>query len=285
MGAGAGAKVSDKSKVVEVSLMKTGFTNTNEAEAEVEAEEDDEDAVIRRHMEELLYDEAQPFSPRANQEDNMRESWDNINMSLGLEEDDLLFNMLYFNNDNSSSGSGSGGDGHHHLSLGAILNNALEETVALHSENNTPYKLRPISAGAMAGIEAETLDDESTSKLENPECLVCKDDLIAGSTVVRLQTCKHCFHEDCLKHWLRLQDFCPICRCPVIPINQQKQTSPLNKLNSKAEEEKVNFGDKEEESVIHAVDCHLARTTIVIQMQSKKLGEKDSKVYNDNGVD
>jgi hypothetical protein len=71
-------------------------------------------------------DEDPMLSPQQQQEqEELRNNWDNINMSLGLEDDDLLFNMMYFNNDASGNSDSK-------LSLGAILNSAMEETVAQH---------------------------------------------------------------------------------------------------------------------------------------------------------
>jgi hypothetical protein len=66
-------------------------------------------------------------------------------MSLGMEQEDLLFNLLYF------GGEGAAPD------INMAISNARDETVALHSENNTPYKLRPASTTDIEQLKSEAL--------------------------------------------------------------------------------------------------------------------------------
>jgi len=71
-----------------------------------------------------------------------RENWQMLTDSLEMDNEDLLFNMLYFaEQDNGGVGVGVGMS-----SMGRVISSAMSETVALHSDNNTPYKLKPASA-------------------------------------------------------------------------------------------------------------------------------------------
>ena len=46
---------------------------------------------------------------------------------------------------------------------------------------------------------------------ETKECLVCLTEL-KKSTKVRLTTCFHLFHDNCLELWLKKIPNCPFCR-------------------------------------------------------------------------
>jgi hypothetical protein len=110
-------------------------------------------------------------------------------MSLNMDGDDLLFNLLYF----------GGGD---LPNLDNMVNNALEETVALHSENNTPYKLRPAAQSAVDRLHSRPL--ETLEELDDVECAVCKDELEVNCEVIKVPACNHCFHKECLLKWIKL---------------------------------------------------------------------------------
>jgi len=122
-------------------------------------------------------------------------------MSLGMEQEDLLFNLLYF------GGEGAAPD------INMAISNARDETVALHSENNTPYKLRPASTTDIEQLKSEAL--LSLDELVEPDCAVCKDDMEVGVEVVFLPACGHCFHQECLVRWVKLQGHCPVCRASI----------------------------------------------------------------------
>jgi hypothetical protein len=126
------------------------------------------------------------------------EMFHNTAMSLEMDNEELLFNLMYF------GGNSSGSFDH-------MVNNALEETVALHSDNNTPYKLKPASANDISDLRTNILDHE----LIDDECAICRDDIVIGDTYIQLEHCSHCFHDQCVMKWLTLQDWCPTCRKPI----------------------------------------------------------------------
>lgn len=143
-------------------------------------------------------------------------------MSLGLENDDLLFNLLYF----------GGGE----ANFGTMFNSAMEETVALYSENNTPYKLRPADEDALGGLECTVLS--AGLGLDDYECSICKDDMEMGCDVTRLPACRHCFHFECVVRWLKLQGWCPVCRAPIkVEAGSTREVAKMATLTEEEEEE------------------------------------------------
>ncbi|KAF9185385.1 hypothetical protein BGZ51_000222 [Haplosporangium sp. Z 767] len=48
------------------------------------------------------------------------------------------------------------------------------------------------------------------------ECSVCKDEFTRQDTCLKLK-CKHIFHQDCIKPWLKMNGTCPTCRYALVP--------------------------------------------------------------------
>ena len=129
-------------------------------------------------------------SPRSEVSNGVTELFAHTAMSLGMDNDDLLFNLLYFGDGNSSN-------------FGTVLNSAQQETIALHSENNTPYKLKPASEATIAGLMVEDFCVSGNDMTET-ECAVCKDEMESGCEILRIPVCKHYFHKECLLRWIQL---------------------------------------------------------------------------------
>lgn len=52
----------------------------------------------------------------------------------------------------------------------------------------------------------------SPAEFENKiECAICMEDFRLAEEAKKLP-CKHCFHEQCIKEWLKLHGTCPVCR-------------------------------------------------------------------------
>ena len=158
------------------------------------------------------------------------ENWSMLKHSLEMSGEDLLLNMLYFSDDNAAATVMEDS-----ASMGKVLDGAMTETFALHSENNTPYKLKPVPKENMDKLKAETMDAEISGSLKvnlgradsftsdggpeskgcGLECVVCKEELELGDKIMRLPHCGHTFHEECLSKWFKHQDWCPICRSSI----------------------------------------------------------------------
>jgi len=117
-------------------------------------------------------------------------------LSLGMDNDDLLFNLMYFNSGDNAT-------------FGTVMNSVQSETLALHSENNTPYKLKPASTIAISGLARLNFGiDIASGDVEklglDCECAVCKDDIEHSAPVLQIPACQHFFHEECLLRWINL---------------------------------------------------------------------------------
>ncbi len=139
------------------------------------------------------------------------ELYTHLTTSLDMENEDLLFNLLYFSQkDNQPIGN-----------IGTMFNSAIEETVALHSENNTPYKLKPLPDNVINDLKYEIFngidddDDDINNNYNynnNNDCLVCRDVIEKGAEIIKIPSCLHSFHKECVSKWFKYQSSCPICR-------------------------------------------------------------------------
>jgi len=203
--------------------------NTYNEEGEYEYNNDDDDA---QHRDEVDEDEDDVPDDATNASEN-RENWQMLTNSLEMDNEELLFNMMYFS-ESSAAGLGA--------SIGSVIENAMNETVALHSENNTPYKLKPASIETLNELAPETLLSTEYEKLKKEcgnenctgdqtmtmiECSVCKEELELGETIVRLPVCKHSFHSECVLKWFKMQNWCPICRTPLSATNDDTKEKEI----------------------------------------------------------
>lgn len=134
--------------------------------------------------------------------DSNAEKFSYTALSLGMDNEELLFNMMFF----GEQGTGAGVD---MTNFGLMIDNAQQETVALHSENNTPYKLRPAGEGTIAALQVETFCGGAAATAtsedeEERECRICWDELEIGCDIIRLPKCGHFFHSECLVRWIKL---------------------------------------------------------------------------------
>lgn len=53
------------------------------------------------------------------------------------------------------------------------------------------------------------------------QCAICYDDISNEKTCVKTP-CGHCFHNECLTHWLLTKDNCPICRFQFGETNEEE---------------------------------------------------------------
>ncbi|KAK4364882.1 hypothetical protein RND71_016240 [Anisodus tanguticus] len=43
------------------------------------------------------------------------------------------------------------------------------------------------------------------------KCSICQEEYVVGDEIGKLE-CKHCYHMECVQHWLKLKNWCPICK-------------------------------------------------------------------------
>jgi hypothetical protein len=155
-----------------------------------------------------------------------------------------------------------------------MLNNAFEETVALHSENNTPYKLRPASKDTINSIKSSKYTNDENEK----ECIVCRDEMEVGCEIIKLPHCHHCFHRPCIVRWLELQSFCPICKAQI--------TSKHDNFDEeKAEDTKVmNKKDYDIEDVIDEIKTSPNGRCVYKCDDNKKNNFDEEKAEDTNNI-
>ncbi|OIV96530.1 hypothetical protein TanjilG_07922 [Lupinus angustifolius] len=64
-------------------------------------------------------------------------------------------------------------------------------------------------------------DDEAESSNEHKDdtkCSICQEDYLVADEVGSLK-CEHKYHVVCIQQWLRLKNWCPICKAPIGPSN------------------------------------------------------------------
>lgn len=71
---------------------------------------------------------------------------------------------------------------------------------------------RPASEEVVNALPRITI--EAAKAQDEQECPVCKDEFPVGQIVLVLP-CKHIFHEECIKEWLKRNNTCPVCRFAV----------------------------------------------------------------------
>ncbi|XP_074317601.1 putative E3 ubiquitin-protein ligase RHA4A [Silene latifolia] len=79
-----------------------------------------------------------------------------------------------------------------------------------------------ISPPWSVGIKGELKDKlqvvqfDEELKARESLCCVCLGEFEMKEELRQLTLCKHVFHGDCIRHWLRANATCPLCRCPLI---------------------------------------------------------------------
>ena len=77
--------------------------------------------------------------------------------------------------------------------------------------------------------------NDGTQKLEiagckiyvnNSVCAICMEDFPEGGELV-LCPCKHCYHDHCIKKWLRLKNSCPLCKLNICSGPLATESTPL----------------------------------------------------------
>ena len=54
------------------------------------------------------------------------------------------------------------------------------------------------------------------------KCLICLENFLKGEESIILP-CIHMFHSTCIKKWIKIKDFCPLCKKTIKPIKKYKK--------------------------------------------------------------
>jgi Ring finger domain len=64
---------------------------------------------------------------------------------------------------------------------------------------------------SVKGLNEHRSVDDVTNENEHASCTICFGYLEDGDRIGVLPRCKHIFHVDCLKGWLKRRNVCPLC--------------------------------------------------------------------------
>ncbi|KAG8656770.1 E3 ubiquitin-protein ligase MBR2 isoform X2 [Manihot esculenta] len=76
-----------------------------------------------------------------------------------------------------------------------------------------------------ASLEDATLD--LCGEKADIKCSICQEDYAVGDEVGRLQ-CEHRYHVACIHQWLRLKNWCPICKASAAPSSSPQSPSSVD---------------------------------------------------------
>ena len=69
----------------------------------------------------------------------------------------------------------------------------------------------PASDRAINSLKKTEINDENLNEFKDQTCNVCLENFNKGQITIKLE-CGHFFHENCIIHWLKMRNTCPVCR-------------------------------------------------------------------------
>ncbi|CAI0376433.1 unnamed protein product [Linum tenue] len=118
-----------------------------------------------------------------------------------------------------------------------IDNMSYEELLALEERMgtvSTAVKEDELSDCLKTSIyQLVSMDGESrnlSTDMEDIKCSICQEEYGDGDELGRLR-CEHEYHLNCVHQWLRLKNWCPVCKAPaVVPTEPASPSSPSSSL-------------------------------------------------------
>ena len=97
--------------------------------------------------------------------------------------------------------------------INEIINLPANNRMNISSDNSLPNK----------GLDDETIQNYPITKIKNihdlsenkKKCLICLDEFKNGQKSIILP-CIHIFHSECIKKWMKKENFCPLCKNKII---------------------------------------------------------------------
>ncbi|XP_041994605.1 E3 ubiquitin-protein ligase MBR2-like [Salvia splendens] len=96
-------------------------------------------------------------------------------------------------------------------------------TVSTALSENELYKCikRHVHQGALT-------EKESGKDGDDVKCSICQEEYVKGDAIGELVKCEHAYHIACISQWLRLKNWCPICKSAAAPSQTSSSSSPLS---------------------------------------------------------
>lgn len=92
--------------------------------------------------------------------------------------------------------------------LQAIQELILNDHAFIQAQTESISSYKPIFTPASEHVINEMV---TVPKFIDSVCTICYDDDYEDHQVI-MSSCGHCFHYDCMRDWLLISDFCPVCR-------------------------------------------------------------------------
>ncbi|KAL8155905.1 hypothetical protein AgCh_001093 [Apium graveolens] len=76
--------------------------------------------------------------------------------------------------------------------------------------------LKSVTMSTYQPVSTDEEEATSTIKREDTKCSICQEEYMTGDEVGKIG-CEHGYHTECIKQWLQLKNWCPICKASVEP--------------------------------------------------------------------
>uniref|UniRef100_M1AVZ8 RING-type E3 ubiquitin transferase n=1 Tax=Solanum tuberosum TaxID=4113 RepID=M1AVZ8_SOLTU len=119
---------------------------------------------------------------------------------------------------------------------------------------------------------------DEDSMMKDSQCCVCLGEFEIKEELHQLPSCKHIFHVECIRHWLRSNFSCPLCRCHVLVTNkkpQPPQQPPSNNNPSSVIEE-----EREHHDITVSREEHEQHVVVIVEELSSASSSSSSIVDN-----
>lgn len=104
---------------------------------------------------------------------------------------------------------------------------ALEERMGTVSTALTEEALSEcLKASSYQSASLKDATSDLCGVKDDVKCSICQEEYAAGDEVGRLQ-CEHRYHVACIRQWLRLKNWCPICKASASPSSSTPPPSSL----------------------------------------------------------
>ena len=126
---------------------------------------------------------------------------------------------------NYSNDTGSDGDQEMPLSIQIFPDEPFTASISSDTSDTVRQTSRPITRSIKGNemlVDCKWILGHSR-KCRNDSCPICMEEYSNGDDLV-LCPCRHAYHRVCLENWLRVKNFCPLCKKPVC---KKSEKTPL----------------------------------------------------------
>ncbi|KAM0053969.1 putative transcription factor C2H2 family [Helianthus debilis subsp. tardiflorus] len=83
-----------------------------------------------------------------------------------------------------------------------------------------------LNASVLKSLPPVFLYSKTETNYVVEDCAVCLSEFEEGDKCLVLPNCKHCFHSGCIHIWFSNHSTCPLCRSPVVIVDQVTTPHP-----------------------------------------------------------